>query len=181
MLISLVVGSIVTGLLVSKIGYYTSFMIIGICITAIGAGLLTTLEVGTTEGQWIGYQILYGLGFSACSQAPNVAAQTVLPRDDVSIGASLMFFGLQLFGAIFTSVSLNVLDNQLTIRLVGIPVISLELIQSTGATEILNLVPARYHATALVAYNNSLRVVFQIGLAVAYLALLGSLHGMAHR
>jgi hypothetical protein len=175
MLLSVVVGSITTGLLVSRIGYYTPFLIFGVCLTAIGAGLLTTLEVGTTKGKWIGFQILYGFGFSACSQAPNMAAQTVLRREDVSIGASLMFFGLQLFGAIFTSVSLNVLDNQLAKRLVGIPGISPRLIQSTGVTEILNLIPTKYHAAALVAYNNSLRVCFQIGLIMACLSLLGAL------
>ncbi|RFU29507.1 hypothetical protein B7463_g6846, partial [Scytalidium lignicola] len=180
MLLSVVVGSIMTGLLVSRIGYYTPFMIFGICLTAIGAGLLTTLEVGTTEGKWIGFQILYGFGLGSSTQAPNMAAQTVLRREDVSIGASLMFFGLQLFGAIFTSVSQNVLNNQLAKRLVGIPGISPGLIQSTGATEILNLIPTKYRAAALVAYNNSLRVCFQIGLIVACLSFLGAL-GMEWR
>jgi MFS family permease len=180
MLLSVVVGSIITGLLVSRIGYYTPFMIFGVCLTAIGAGLLTTLEVDTTEGKWVGFQILYGLGFGACAQAPNMAAQTVLRRDDVAIGTSLMFFGMQLFGAIFTSVSLNVLDNQQAKRLVGIPGISPQLIQTTGATDILNLIPTKYHAAALVAYNSSLRVCFQIGLIMACIALLGAL-GMEWR
>jgi hypothetical protein len=50
-----------------------------------------------------------------------MAAQTVLPRKDVAIGVSLMFFGQQLFGAVFTSVSQNVLNNQLANRLASIP------------------------------------------------------------
>jgi hypothetical protein len=175
MLLSVVVSSILTGLLVSRIGYYTPFLIFGISLTAIGAGLLTTLEVGTSAGKWIGFQILYGFGFGSCAQTPNMAAQTVLRREEVAIGASLMFFGLQLFGAIFTSVGQNVLDNQLAKRLAGIPGISPRLIQSTGATELLNLIPTKYHVTALVAYNDSLRVGFQVGLIVACLAILGAL------
>ncbi len=180
MVMPIVVASIITGLLVSRIGYYTPFMIFGVCLTAIGAGLLTTLEIDTSEGKWIGFQIVYGFGLGFCSQAPNMAAQTVLPREDVAIGASLMFFGQQLFGAVFTSVGQNMLDNQLANRLAGIPGISPRLIQSTGATELLNLIPAEHHAAALEAYNDSLRVCFQVGLIMACLSILGAL-GMEWR
>jgi MFS family permease len=175
MLIPIVVTSIITGQLVSRIGYYTPFLILGLCLTSVGAGLLTTLDINTSEGQWIGFQIVYGFGLGCSAQAPNMAAQTVLPRKDVAIGASLMFFGQQLFGAIFTSVAQNVLDNQLAHRLAGIPGISSRLIQNTGAIELLNLIPARYHAAALEGYNNSLRVCFQVGLIMACLSVPGAL------
>ncbi|KAF2178412.1 putative MFS multidrug transporter [Zopfia rhizophila CBS 207.26] len=174
MVLPIVVASLLTGQLVSRIGYYTPFMIFGVCLTAVGAGLLTTLEVSTSEAKWIGYQIIYGFGLGSCSQAPNMAAQTVLSRQDVSIGASLMFFGQQLFGAVFVSVGQNVLVNQLANRLAGIPGINPRLIESTGATDLLNLIPARYHATALVAYNDSLRVCFKVGLIMACLSVLGA-------
>ncbi|KAF5863789.1 hypothetical protein ETB97_009424 [Aspergillus alliaceus] len=49
---------------------------------------------------------------------------------DVAIGASLMFFGQQLFGAIFTFVDRNVLFNQLARRLASIPGINSRLVQS---------------------------------------------------
>jgi MFS family permease len=174
MVIPIVIASILTGQLVSRIGYYTPFMLFGIFLTAIGAGMLTTLEVDTTTGQWIGYQIIYGFGLGCSNQAPNMAAQTVLPRDQVAIGASLMFFGQTLFGAVFTSVGQNVLDNQLTKRLADIPGITAKLIQSTGATDILNFVPADRHADGLVDYNESLRVCFQVGLVLACLATIGA-------
>lgn len=85
-------AAILNGQLVSVIGYYTPSLIIGVCLTAIGAGLLTTFGVDSSQGKWIGYQILYGLGLGLASQAPNMAAQTVLAKQDVAIGASLMFF-----------------------------------------------------------------------------------------
>ncbi|KAB8222835.1 major facilitator superfamily domain-containing protein [Aspergillus novoparasiticus] len=175
MLIPVVVASIITGQLVSRIGYYTPFMIFGVCLTAIGAGLLTTLGINTSAGNWIGFQIIYGYGIGSCSQAPNMAAQTVLPRKDVAIGASLMFFGQQLFGAVFASVGQNVLFNQLAHRLSGIPGISPELIQSTGATEFLNRVPAEDYVVAKEAYNDSLRKCFEVGLIMACLSVLGAL------
>ena len=175
MVLPIVAASIVTGQLVSRIGYYTPFMIFGVCLTAIGAGLLTTLEVNTSKGKWVGFQILYGFGLGSCSQAPNMAAQTVLPREDVSIGASLMFFGQMLFGAIFNSVGQNVLDNQLANRLTSIPGISRQLIQNTGATNLFSLIPTGYHSAALVSYNDSLRVCFQVALIMACLSILGAL------
>lgn len=179
-MMSIVTASIMTGLLVSRIGYYTPFMIFGVCLTAVGAGLLTTLQIGTSKGKWTDFQILYGFGLGFCTQAPNMAAQTVLPREDVAIGASIMFSGQQLFGAVFTSVGQNVLNNQLANRLAGIPGISPSLIQSAGATELLSLIPTDYHAAALEAYNDSLRVCFQIGLIMTCLSILGAL-GMEWR
>ena len=174
MIIPIVVASIMTGQLVSRIGYYTPFMIFGVCLAAIGSGLLTTLKTDTNTGLWIGFQILYGFGLGSCSQAPNMAAQTVLKREDVSVGASLMFFGQTLFGAVFVSVGQNVLDNQLASRLASIPDITPQLIQSAGATELLNLIPAKDHAEALKAYNDSLRVCFQVALIMACLSIPGA-------
>jgi MFS family permease len=175
MVIPLIISTIVTGQLVSRIGYYTPFLIFGVCLASIGSGLLTTLEIDTSEGIWIGFQIVYGFGLGCCAQAPNMAAQTVLPREDVAIGASLMFFGQQLFGAIFTTVGQSTLDNQLTDRLANFPNITPELIQNTGATELLNLIPTEDHTAVLNAYNDSLRVCFRVALILACTSILGAL------
>lgn len=180
MVLLIVVGFIVNGELVTRIGYYVPSLVFGVCLTAIGAGLLTHLEIDTSEGKWIGYQIVYGFGVGIAGQVPNMAAQTVLAREDIAIGASLMFFGQVLFGAIFTSVGQNVLDNQLASRLASIPGMTAQLIQSTGTTKLLSVVPTEYRATALDAYNDSLRVVFQAGLSMACIAILGAV-GMEWR
>ncbi|KAJ9134321.1 MFS general substrate transporter [Pleurostoma richardsiae] len=178
--IALVLASVVTGVLTSRIGYYTPFLLFGICIAAVGAGLLNTLGINTTVGQWIGYQILYGWGFGACTQAPNMAAQTVLPRNEVSIGAALMLFAQTLFGAIFVSIGQNVLDGQLAKRLAGITNITPQQIQNAGATGLLKIIPAQYHTAALEAYNDSLRVCFRVALIMACLCIFGGL-GMEWR
>ncbi|KAF2464737.1 putative MFS multidrug transporter [Lindgomyces ingoldianus] len=171
MVIPIAVTAIVNGQLVSLIGYYTPSLIFGVCFTAIGAGLLTTFGVHTPKAKWIGYQILYGLGQGFASQAPNMAAQTVLPKEDVAIGASLMFFGQTLFGAVFVSVGENVLDNRLTKSLAGIPGINSEVIKDTGATDMINIIGNQYRTSALEAYNKALRAVFQVGLCMACLAI----------
>jgi MFS family permease len=175
MVLALVVASIATGVLTTRTGYYMPFLIIGICISSIGAGLLTTLKIDTTVGQWIGYQILYGYGLGSSFQAPNMAAQTVLPRHEVTIGASLMLFAQTLFGAIFVSVGQNVLDNQLIKRLVGITNITVQQIEESGVTGLFDIIPSQYHTLALQAYNNSLRVCFRVGLILACISILAAL------
>ncbi|KAF2723078.1 putative MFS multidrug transporter [Polychaeton citri CBS 116435] len=173
MVLLIVAGFLSNGELVTRMGYYTPSLIFGTCLTAIGAGLLTTFGVHTTEGEWIGYQIVYGFGVGFASQVPNMAAQTVLAKEDVAIGASFMFFGQTLFAAIFTSVGQNVLSNHLAKCLATIPGIPSQLFQATGTTHLLDLIPAQYHTAALTAYNESLRSVFQIGLCMACIAILG--------
>ncbi|KAI9150509.1 putative HC-toxin efflux carrier TOXA 13 [Paramyrothecium foliicola] len=172
-MLSIVVASIFTGALIRRTGYYTPFMIFGICIMAVGGGLLYTLQVNTPSPRWIGYQILYGFGSGCAMQAPNLAAQTVLAKEDVSIGIALMLFGQLLGGTIFVSVAQNVLSNQLLQRLSSLPGLDPETILDTGATSLVNL-PSAIKPKVLLAYNESLRHVFLVGLVLICLAIFGA-------
>lgn len=44
------------------IGYFMPCMIIGAGVLAVGTGLLSTLSVNTSLSQWLGYQVISGLG-----------------------------------------------------------------------------------------------------------------------
>lgn len=61
-LLSVTFASIVAGILVTKLGYYTPFMLAGSGLLAVGAGLMSTLMATTPVGNWIGYQIISGVG-----------------------------------------------------------------------------------------------------------------------
>ncbi|KAK7954876.1 major facilitator superfamily domain-containing protein [Apiospora saccharicola] len=172
--LSMVVASMANGIFVNKIGYYTPSMIVGTCLLAIGAGLLTTLQIDTPSAKWIGYQILYGFGLGMTFQAPNLAAQTVLPTKDVPTGTSLMFFSQLLGGAVFISVGQNVLNNQLLTRLAGLPGFNPSMIEQSGATTLSKSLPPNLLEPVLLAYNESLRVVFQVGLILTCLLVLGT-------
>jgi H+/gluconate symporter-like permease len=99
----------------------------------------------------------------------------VLPRNEVSIGASVMLFAQTLSGAIFVSVGQNVLDNQLAKRLAGISSITPQQTGTAGATGIFDIIPPQDHSAALEAYNKSLRVCFQVALILACISILGGL------
>jgi len=173
-MLAMVFGSVSGGALNTKIGYYTPIAIIGSAVMAVGAGLLTTFQVDTGAEKWIGYQVLYGVGLGWCFQIPNLAVQTLLPKPDVPIGLALMVFGQLLGAAVFVAVGENVLGNQLVQRLSGIPGFNPSLVTSGGVTSLLSAVPSSFHDTVLIAYNEALRKVFQVGLIVSSLTVLGA-------
>lgn len=174
LVLGMVVASIGSGIAISRVGYYTPFMITGVVFMSIGAGLLTTLQVDTGSSKWIGYQFLFGWGMGLTFQTPNLAAQTVLPRRDVPIGTSLMFFSQLLGGAIFISVGQNILDSQLIQRLSHIPGLDGHKILNSGATSLTDL-PDSIKPEVLSAYNEALRKVFQVGLIMVCLTIFGAL------
>jgi len=60
--ISQLFASVSCGILVQKTGYYLPEVVGGNALVAAGAALISTLQPDSTEGQWIGYQILLGAG-----------------------------------------------------------------------------------------------------------------------
>ncbi|KAK3370352.1 putative MFS multidrug transporter [Podospora didyma] len=172
--LSMVIASMICGALTMRIGYYTPFMIFGCCFIAIGAGLLSDLQVDTPDPRWIGYQIVAGWGIGNTFQAPNLAAQTVLPLRDVPVGTSLLNFSQLLGGAIFISVGQNVLNNQLLERLGPLPGFHPQMLLESGATELIARLPEAIRSEALFQYNEALRKVFQVGVIMACLTILGA-------
>ena len=83
MILGLVIVSLVTGVAITVLGYYTPFMILSSLLMAVGAGLISTFKVGTGHAMWIGYQAIYGFGVGAGMQQGVIAAQTVCTLDDV--------------------------------------------------------------------------------------------------
>ncbi|KAI0171781.1 MFS general substrate transporter [Hypoxylon sp. FL1284] len=167
------VASLAGGAAIQRVGYYNPFMLASIVAMCVGAGLLTTLQVDTSEGKWIGYQILYGAGLGTTLQAPLLAAQTVLPPEDVPIGTSLMFFSQLLGGSIFVSVGQNLFDNNFVQDLRGVSGVNASTILQQGATAITQI-PEPTKGFVVQAYNSALRPVFIAGLVMSCLTFLGA-------
>ncbi|KAI0444741.1 putative MFS aflatoxin efflux pump [Xylaria telfairii] len=175
-----IIATLIMGGAATKLGYYTPFLLFSAVLLAIGAGLLTTLQVDTDTAKWIGYQVLYGFGLGMGIQVPNIAAQTVLPPNDVATGVALMLFGLQLGGAIFISVGQSVFTNELASHLSTLPGFDKSMIQNNGATVISSSIPVELRQRVLGAYNEALRGGFRVGLIIASLTIIGAV-GMEWR
>lgn len=46
-----------SGMAISKVGYYTPFAIFGASLSIVGSALISTWQVDTGSGKWIGYQV----------------------------------------------------------------------------------------------------------------------------
>jgi hypothetical protein len=181
LVLSVVVGSISSGGLTQKIGYYTPFMILGSCLMAIGTGLLTTWDMHTATGSWVGYQIILGLGVGFTMQHPNLAIQVVLPKQDVATGTALLSLCQTLGGAVFVAVGQNVFIDKFTTALEHIGGLDPEKVVSSGATDLKHAVPLALLQRVFAAYNTSLtKGPFLAAVFVACLAVPAAL-GMEWR
>lgn len=157
-ILSVVVASIIAGGATTAIGYYTPFIYVSSIIMSVGAGLLTTFTVDTSSSQWIGYQVLYGLGAGLGMQQPLIAVQATLPAQDIAIGTSVFMFAQTAGGAIFIAAGQSIFTNQLVkhVAAANIPGLDPALIPLTGATQLRSLVSPQYLRLLLIAYNEAL-------------------------
>ena len=172
-ILSMVVGSIMSGVFVNRIGYYNPPILLGAVLCPIGCGLFTLFKPSTPHPMWIGVQVLYGFGVGLGLQQTNIAAQTVLERKDVPTGISVVFFGQGLGGSISVAMAQNILDNKLISGLTGINGLTPKGVSGTGATDLRNVFTKAQLPMVLRVYNHALVIVFYIALAFAIAAMAG--------
>lgn len=175
LVLSLVVGAILSGAIITRTGYYVPWMYVSAILMSVGAGMTTTFQLNTGSSAWIGYQVLFGLGLGMGMQQPSMAAQTVLAQKDVSIGISLTFFAQSLGGAIFVCVGQSLFVNYLKGGLADIPGVDVQAIVEAGATELHRVVSETHLDDVLVVYNGALRKAFIVVVAVSCLMVLPAL------
>ncbi|KAK9250120.1 putative mfs multidrug protein [Lipomyces tetrasporus] len=162
LILSLVIASILTGIVVSKVGYYTPFLLAGAVFMATSAGLMTTFKVDTNHAKWIGYQSIYGFGQGMAMQQSGVAAQASLQRKDIPTGVSLMFFG-------------HIFSTKLAAGLKTVTGLDPNAVLMSGATDLRNIVSADKLPAVLTAYDYALTRAFIVGTSMAALAFFGAL------
>jgi MFS family permease len=175
MVISIVVFGIVVAIFTQKVGYYVPSMLLAPVLAATGSGLLSTLTPASSRAEWIGYQVLYGLGIGSGAQSASLAIQAVLSREDVPLGTGLSFFMQQLGGALFLPVAQNVFSTSLVKQLSGIAGLDTSVIINTGATELKNVVPASELETVTNAYSYATTRVFVLGAVLSACMIIGAL------
>jgi hypothetical protein len=174
-ILGLVIISILAGISVTALGYYTPFMLLSSILMAIGAGLLSSFEVDSGSPKWIGYQFIFGAGVGVGMQQVLVAVQTALPADDIPIGTAIMMFSQTLGGALFIAVAQNVFTNQLIKNLASVvPDLDASIVLRTGATELKKAIPDEFLDGVLVAYNTALTQTFYVSVATGAISIVGA-------
>jgi hypothetical protein len=168
---------IALGGVITATGIFNPFFIAGPAITAVGGGLLTTLDLNSTSGQWIGYQILLGIGVGACLTIPLMLAGVVVKPKDIPTSTAIMIFSQSLGGAIMLAAAQGIFQNEL-VRLLRQSVPALDPIQilSLGASkEATQSIPPVLLASILESFVKALQHTFVLTIPVAAIAFLVSL------
>jgi hypothetical protein len=177
LLLSSVFTSILTGGLISAIGYYNFIVWPCMILYTVGTGMITTFAVHTPLKEWFGYQVLAGLGIGAGFQASVLVVQTVLSQEWVPIGTACVQFFQVLGGAVFVAVAQTLFQNGLIDQLekdnLGI---NPQLFINSGASEIKSVLAGIDRLDALdavlEAYMLGLRHTYYISVACAGCAFL---------
>ncbi|MCJ1378981.1 hypothetical protein MMC17_002080 [Xylographa soralifera] len=177
MVIATTIFSLVGGLGITLVGYYTPFMIASSILSAVGSGLLITFQPDTGHAKWIGYQVLYGFGVGLSRQTPLIAVQNVLPIVDVSIGSGMIMFMQTLASAVFISVTETLFINELTNGVAGLGISGLsgQPLLEGGVTTLGQNLNQAAQTQLLSIYNNALVHSWRVAVAVSSISIIGAL------
>lgn len=78
------VATFASGKAITKTGIAAPYLLVSSVIVTISAGLLYMLDIGTSTGKWVGYQILAGTGYGMGLQVPIVIAQAFAAPTDIA-------------------------------------------------------------------------------------------------
>lgn len=174
-LVSITVSSIVIGGLITVVGWYAPFMWFGSAVFAVGAGMLYTLKVDSSNGKWIGYQILAGVGAGAGVQIPFVAVQVVSSVKDMPTANACVLFFNSLGGALSISIAQNIFVNSLAKEIPKYSSFPPQAVAQAGATYLREVVPEAELPGVLHGYNNAIVTAFILAIACSCLAFIVSL------
>ncbi|KAH8815990.1 major facilitator superfamily transporter [Xylogone sp. PMI_703] len=165
------IAIIVTGASISSKGYYVPFMWLGTSIFIVGCNLLRILDANSTTAQWIGYQIISGLGLGLTEQIPFIAVQVVLPDEDMPTACALVVFSRCFGGAIGLSVAENIFSQALLPRLTHIQGVDVSTILTVGISELTAAVPDSLLRLVREAFNYAIVTTFIMPIVVAGMSL----------
>jgi MFS family permease len=84
LIIATTISMITSGMLISATGLAVPIQVVGAIIGVVAAGLLYTLDIDTSIGKWIGYQLLAGVGWGLAFQVPIIVGQANADPGDIS-------------------------------------------------------------------------------------------------
>ncbi|KAK3367530.1 major facilitator superfamily domain-containing protein [Podospora didyma] len=154
-------STIMTGVLVGKVGRVPPFALFSAATIAIGAGLYGTFQPDTSTGKWIGYQILSGFGQGVGFQMPMIAVQNDIKPEHLAEATSLLVWAQYMGPTIFIVLYNTVFTTSLRSEIPKLaPNADTEAVIAAGATQFRNFVSAEDLPAVLVAYSNAIDNVF---------------------
>jgi EmrB/QacA subfamily drug resistance transporter len=169
LILGLLVASIASGRVISRIGRYRVFPIVGTAIIVGGMFLLSRLTVSTAPWLASVYMLVVGIGLGLVMQVLVLVVQNDARPQDIGVATSMATFfrsvggsfGVAIFGTIFASRLASQLAHfpHAVVARVGVGV-HLSPAQA-------KLLPPHIHADFLQAFSHALHGVFLWGTAIA--------------
>ncbi|KAI4939710.1 uncharacterized protein J4E92_000996 [Alternaria infectoria] len=168
LVLAMVLGSIVSGGVVSKTGYAAPFMIGGAFLATIATGLMYTFDIGTGLGKWIGYQAFYGIAVGLGFQMAINTGQANAKAEDMSSATATIFFFQTIGGAFSLTAAQSGFVNRMINTLASTaPNVNPLAVVGSGATQLRDNFAAEDIAGIVVAYMAGIKVALAIATALA--------------
>ncbi|BDD60843.1 Efflux pump fus6 [Monascus purpureus] len=165
---------VMAGILITVTGHYRIFHFLGFALMAVACGLFSLLDEHSTTGDWVGFQILFGVGagfiFTSCLPAILAA----LPESEVARATATWTF-LRSFGSVWgTAIPSAIFNSHVNKLVASIPDAATRALLGNGG--------AYEHATAaflrsydgsplktdiIRVYVDSLRLIWYVSIAFA--------------
>ena len=108
---SMLITSVFSGRMITRVGRYKMFPIVGMIVMTVGLYLLSQLTVSTSYLTFSAYMVVLGLGMGLVMQVLILAVQNAVEYRDMGVATSTAVFlrsmgsvfGLAIFGAIFAN------------------------------------------------------------------------------
>ncbi|MCJ1438876.1 hypothetical protein MMC27_008266 [Xylographa pallens] len=173
LILAVTISMLVSGAYISITGIAAPVIVVGTALGTVCMGLLYTLDIGTGEGKWIGYQIIGGVGWGIASQIPIITVQATAPAADLAEATAILLFFQTVGGAFMVAAAqaalVNVLIKVLPYSAPGVDPVT---VVNTGATDLRQVFSSDQIPGILVAYMSGLKTAFAIGLASTGMAFI---------
>ncbi len=161
-----VLASVGSGALISKLGKYKIYPILGSAVVAIGLYLMSALKIDTTYTVQAIMMFVTGFGIGLSMQVIVLATQNGVEHKELGTATSAISFFRTMGGAVGTSFFGSILVNRLAYNMprllpkgVTVPP-SLANGAVSGSPTVLNSLPPVIHTALLQSFVNSLHVMF---------------------
>jgi MFS family permease len=89
-IIAVTIATMVSGASITNTGIYAPILVTSAAIATVAAGLIYTLDIGTSSSKWIGYQVLAGLAWGAGIQVPMIGTQGTSREFDLASKTAIL-------------------------------------------------------------------------------------------
>jgi hypothetical protein len=165
----ILVGSMGSGILISKTGRYKRYPLIGLAFVSISMFLFAQIGVDTPLGQTMLIMGLAGLGLGMCMQTLILAIQNDVPAKDMGVATSSAAFFRSIGGTIGTAVFLSIL---FSVTLSNLPIFPGGGAIDLNDTSFLATLSPEQARPILEAFSTGVDTVFFVGGIVVAIAFL---------